>query len=250
MHVGVITLLLLIISFGYIWKLHRLWLQQLHFLTFCKPCKPRPVSSQQPGGTASWSRNWFLNVAVLALRQPSLSYRYLKVNPIVTIVNQSHCDCSSCTSWLFVSLVNQGAQCIWVKAVNLVASYRRGICVPWGAFLEWRTAQQIGRCLESAVKSPCNFSGSVLPSGYLIACLISTVRLYVMCWKQICILLLLIVLAGLLKSRMRSIDCKVVQFSNRKCWEPHRFPCKSSFAICVSDIWRYGGKLVFHVLAQ
>jgi len=39
------------------------------------------------------------------------------------------------------------------------------------------------------------------------------------------------------KSRLRSMDCKVVQCSNRKCWEPHRFPCKSSFAICVSDIW-------------
>ena len=49
---------------------------------------------------------------------------------------------------------------------------------------------------------------------------------YVVCWRQICILLLLIVLAGLLKSRM---DCKVVQCSNRKCWEPHRFPCKNSF---------------------
>ena len=34
-------------------------------------------------------------------------------------------------------------------------------------------------CLESAVRSPCNFSGSVLPLGYLIACLIPTVRLYV-----------------------------------------------------------------------
>jgi len=33
------------------------------------------------------------------------------------------------------------------------------------------------------------------------------------CRRQICILLLLIVLAGLLKSRMRSMDCKVVQFS-------------------------------------
>ena len=137
------------------------------------------------------------------------------------------------------------------RAVNLVARYRRGICVPWGAFLEWRTAQQIGRCLESTVRSPCKFSGSVLPSAYLIACLIPTVRLYVVCWRQICILLLLIVLAGLLKSRMRSMDCKVVQeCSNRKCWEPHRFPCKSSFTICVSDIWRYGGKLIFHVLAQ
>ena len=84
-----------------------------------------------------------------------------------------------------------------------------------------------------------------------LACLrIPTVRLFVVCWRQICILLLLIVLAGLLKSRMRSINCKVVQCSNRKCWEPHRFPCKSSFAICVSDIWRYGGKLIFHVLAQ
>ena len=31
------------------------------------------------------------------------------------------------------------------------------------------------------------------------------------------ILLLLIVLAGLLMSRMRSMDCKVVQCSNRKC---------------------------------
>ena len=60
--------------------------------------------------------------------------------------------------------------------------------------------------------------------------------LYVVCWRQICILLLLIVLAGLLKSRMRSMDCKVVQCSNRKCWELHRFPCKSSFAICVSDM--------------
>jgi len=30
-------------------------------------------------------------------------------------------------------------------------------------------------------RSPCNFSGSVLPSGFLIACLIPTVRLYVMC---------------------------------------------------------------------
>ena len=147
--------------------------------------------------------------------------------------------------------VRCGAQCIWVKAVDLVASYRRGICVPWGAFLDWRTAQQIGRCLESAVRSPCNISGSVLPSGYLIACLIpTTVRLYVVCWRQICILLLLIVLAALLKSRMRSMECKVVQFSNSKCWEPHRFPCKSSFAICVSDIWRYGGKLIFHVLAR
>ena len=76
-------------------------------------------------------------------------------------------------------------------------------------------------------------------------CLIPTVRLYVVCWRQICILLLLIVLAGLLKSRMRSMDCKEVQCSNRKCWEPHRFPCNSSFAICVSDIWRYGGKLIF-----
>ena len=141
--------------------------------------------------------------------------------------------------------VRCGAQCIWVKAVNLVASYRRGICAPWGAFLEWRTAQQIGRWLESAVRSPCSFSGSVLPSGSLIACLIPTVRLYVVCWRQICILLLLIVLAGLLKSRMRSMDCKEVQCSNRKCWEPHRFPCNSSFAICVSDIWRYGGKLIF-----
>ena len=126
--------------------------------------------------------------------------------------------------------VDKPVQCIWVKAVNLVASYRRGICLSWGAFLEWRTAQKIGRCLESAVKSPCNFSGSVLPSGFLIACLIPTVRLYVVCWRQICILLLLIVLADLLKSRMCSMDCKVVQCSNRKCWEPHRFPCKSSFA--------------------
>ena len=33
----------------------------------------------------------------------------------------------------------------------------------------------------SAVKSPCNFSGSVLPSGFLIECLIPTVRLYVVC---------------------------------------------------------------------
>ena len=115
-------------------------------------------------------------------------------------------------------------------------------------FLEWRTAQQIGRCLESAAKSPCNFSGSVLPSVFLIACLIPTVRFYVVCWRHICILLLLIILAGLLKSRMRSMDCKVVQCSNTKCWEPHRFPCKSSFAICVSDLWRYGGKLLtlFH----
>jgi hypothetical protein len=37
---------------------------------------------------------------------------------------------------------------------------------------------------------------------------------------------------------------------NRNCWEPYRFPCKSSFAICVSDIWRCGGKLIFHVLTQ
>ena len=39
---------------------------------------------------------------------------------------------------------------------------------------------------------------------------------------------------------MRSMDCKVVQCSNRKCWEPHRFPCKSSFAICVRHlkVWR------------
>jgi len=29
--------------------------------------------------------------------------------------------------------------------------------------------------------SPRNFSGSVLPSGFLIACLIPTVRLYVVC---------------------------------------------------------------------
>ena len=27
-------------------------------------------------------------------------------------------------------------------------------------------------------------------------------------------------------------------------------PMQSSFAICVSDIWRYGGKLILHVLAQ
>jgi len=162
--------------------------------------------------------------------------------------------CSGCLRCMVFLLgcmrVRCGAQCIWVKAVNLVASYKRGICVPWGAFLEWRTAQQTGRCLESAVRSPCNFSGSVLPSVFLIACLILTVRLYFVYWRQICILLLLIVLAGLLKSRMRSMDCKAVQCSNRKCWEPHRFPCKSSFAICVWDIFRYGGKLIVHVLAQ
>ena len=35
--------------------------------------------------------------------------------------------------------------------------------------------------------------------------------------KAICTLLLLIVLAGLLESRMRSMDCKLVQCSNRKC---------------------------------
>ena len=35
--------------------------------------------------------------------------------------------------------------------------------------------------LESAVRSPCNFSGSVLPLGYLIACVIPTVRLCVVC---------------------------------------------------------------------
>jgi len=46
-------------------------------------------------------------------------------------------------------------------------------------FLEahsWSEEQHIGRCLESAVRSPCNFSGSVLPLGYLIACLIPTMR--------------------------------------------------------------------------
>ena len=102
----------------------------------------------------------------------------------------------------------------------------------------WAVLRQCGQ-------EPLQFSGSVLPSGFLIACLIPTVRLYVVCWRQICILLLLIVLAGLLKSRMRSMDCKVVQCLNRKCWEPHRFPCENSFAICVSDIWRYGGKLIF-----
>jgi hypothetical protein len=68
--------------------------------------------------------------------------------------------------------------------------------------------------------------------------------------EQNCILLLFIVLAGLLKSRMRSMDCNVVQFYTKNAVWLHRFPCKSSFAICVSDIWRYGGKLIFHVLAQ
>ena len=29
-----------------------------------------------------------------------------------------------------------------------------------------KNAQQIGRCLESAVRSPCGISGSVLPSGF------------------------------------------------------------------------------------
>ena len=50
--------------------------------------------------------------------------------------------------------------------------------------------------------------------------------------RQICILLLLIVLAGLLKSRMRSMDCKVVQCSNRivalRLGNPRSCKCKSS----------------------
>ena len=35
--------------------------------------------------------------------------------------------------------------------------------------------------LRECGQEPSNFSGSVLPSGYLIACLIPTVRLYVVC---------------------------------------------------------------------
>ena len=78
-----------------------------------------------------------------------------------------------------------------------------------------RTAQQIGRCLESAVRSPCNFSGSVLPSGFFIGMLDSNSETLRRVLKAD--LYLLIVLAGLLKSQMRSMDCKVVQCSNRKC---------------------------------
>jgi hypothetical protein len=53
-------------------------------------------------------------------------------------------------------------------------------------FLEahsWSEEQhnKLGGAAESAVRSPWNFSGSVLPSVFLIACLISTVRLYVVC---------------------------------------------------------------------
>jgi hypothetical protein len=35
--------------------------------------------------------------------------------------------------------------------------------------------------LRKCGQEPLQFSGSVLPSGFLIACLISTVRLYVVC---------------------------------------------------------------------
>ena len=37
------------------------------------------------------------------------------------------------------------------------------------------------RCLESAVRSPCNFSGSVLPSGYFNSMLDSNSETYVVC---------------------------------------------------------------------
>ena len=66
--------------------------------------------------------------------------------------------------------------------------------------------------LRECGQEPLQFSGSVLPSGFLIACLIPTVRLYVVCWRQICILLLLIVLAGL-QSSCSSIEC--VQWTAR-----------------------------------
>ena len=69
--------------------------------------------------------------------------------------------CSGCLRCMVFLLgcmrVRCGAQCIWVKAVNLVASYKRGICVPWGAFLEWRTAQQIGRCCRECGQEPLQF---------------------------------------------------------------------------------------------
>ena len=87
-------------------------------------------------------------------------------------------------------------------------------------FLEahsWSEAQQIGRCLESAVKSPCNFSGSVLPSGYLIVNSMldsdsETLRRVLKADLHLASFDSLLV-----KSRMRSMVCKVVQCSNRKC---------------------------------
>ena len=105
-------------------------------------------------------------------------------------------------------------------------------------FLEahsWSEAQQIGRCLESAVKSPCNFSGSVLPSGFLNGMLDSnseTLRrvlkadLHLASFDSSC------------WSAQVSNACNGLQSSamfNQKMLRAW-FPCKSSFAICVSDI--------------